>query len=97
MGEELAEKIVERIPAELLVDGWEALTADEPFGETLIRLDCPMLLVKHAGCLMSTDEGYEDAVAALPDAETIVVPDAPCVDPGFAKALRSFCERLVSE
>jgi pimeloyl-ACP methyl ester carboxylesterase len=94
--EELAEKIVERIPAELLVDGWEALTADEPFGEILVGLDCPMLLAKHQECLMSTDEGFEDAVAALPDAETIVVPDAPCVDAGFAAAVRRFCESVIS-
>jgi hypothetical protein len=91
--EELAEKIVERIPAELLVDGWEALTADEPFGEILVRLDCPMVLAMHEECLMSTDEGFEDAVAALPDAETVVLPDAPCVDPGFAAAIRKLCER----
>jgi hypothetical protein len=92
--EHLAEKIVERIPAELLVDGWEALTADEPFGEILVGLDCPMLLAKHEDCLMSTDEGFEDAVAALPDAETVVVPDAPCVAPAFADALRRFCQSL---
>ena len=94
--EELAEKIIERIPPELLVDGWKALTADEPFGEILVRLDRPMLLAKHEGCLMSTDEGFEDVVAALPDAETVVVPDAPCVDPGFAEALRRFCQSLGS-
>jgi pimeloyl-ACP methyl ester carboxylesterase len=94
--EALAEKIVERIPAELLVDGWEALTADEPFGEILVGLDCPMLLAKHEGCLMSSDEGFEDAVAALPDAETITVPDAPCVDAGFAAAMRTFCESAIS-
>jgi pimeloyl-ACP methyl ester carboxylesterase len=92
--EELAEKIVERIPAKMLVDGWEALTADEPFGEILVGLDCPMLLAKHEDCLMSTDEGFEDAVAALPDAETIEVPDAPCVDAEFAQALRRFCQSL---
>lgn len=89
--EELAERIVERIPAELLVDGWKALTADEPFGEILMDLDCPLLLAKHEGCLMSTEEGFEDAVAALPDAATVVVPDAPCVDGQFAEALRRFC------
>jgi hypothetical protein len=89
--EELAERIVERIPTELLVDGWNALTADEPFGEILVALDCPLLLAKHDACLMSTDEGFEDAVAALPDAETVVVPNAPSADPEFADALKRFC------
>lgn len=92
--EELAERIIERIPADLLIDGWKAMTADEPFGEILVRLDCPMLLAKHDGCLMSTDEGFEDAVAALPEAETVVLPDAPSVDPGFADAIRALCERV---
>jgi hypothetical protein len=45
---------------------------------------------------MSSDEGFEDAVAALPDAETITVPDAPCVDAGFAAAMRTFCESAIS-
>jgi hypothetical protein len=92
--DELAEKIVERVPEGVMVDGWQALTADEHFGEILLGLDCPMLLAKHEGCLMSTEEGFEDAVAALPDAETIAVPDAPCVDAAFAQALRRFCESL---
>jgi hypothetical protein len=92
--EELAEKIVERIPTELLADGWKALTADEPFGEILLNLDCPILLAKHEGCLMSTEEGFEDAAAALPDAGTVVVPGAPSVDPEFASTLRTFCERV---
>jgi hypothetical protein len=94
--EELAEKIIERIPAEQLAAGWKALTADEPFGEILLRLDCPMLLAKHEGCLMSTEEGFEDAARALPEAETVVVPNAPSVDPAFAQAMRAFCERIGS-
>jgi hypothetical protein len=95
--EDLAERIIERIPSGVLVDGWKAMTADEPFGEILVALDCPTLLAKHEGCLMSTDEGFDDAVAALPDAETVILPDAPSVDPGFAEALRGFCERFAGE
>jgi hypothetical protein len=97
VGEELAERMIERIPPELLADGWAALTADEPFAEMLLGLDCPMLLARHEGCLMSTEEGFEDAVAALPEAETVVVPDAPSVDPRFAEALRSFCEAVAPD
>jgi len=52
-----------------------------------------MLLAKHEGCLMNTDEGFEDAVAALPNAAVVAVPDAPCTSTEFAAALRDFCER----
>jgi hypothetical protein len=90
-----ADEMIERIPEGVLVDGWKAMTADEPFGEILIELGRPMLLAKHDGCLMSTEEGFEDAVAAFPDAETVVLQDAPCVDSGFAAAMRSFCESAV--
>jgi hypothetical protein len=56
-----------------------------------------MLLARHGGCLMSTPEGFEDAVGALPEAETAIFADAPCVDPGFADAIRAFCQRVVGE
>jgi pimeloyl-ACP methyl ester carboxylesterase len=90
--EELAERIMERIPNEFMIEGWTAFTADKPFGDELLRLDCPLLLAKHEGCLMNTDEGFEDAIAALPHAETAAVDDPPSASPGFAKALRRFCE-----
>jgi pimeloyl-ACP methyl ester carboxylesterase len=91
--EERAQQIIDRIPTEFMIDGWAALTADEPFGAELLRLDCPLLLAKHEGCLMSTDEGFEDAVAALPRAETAAFDDPPAASPGFAEALRGFCGR----
>jgi hypothetical protein len=89
--EELAERMLERLPTDNLLENWELLTAPVEYAERLLGLDCPMLLVKHEGCLMSTDEGFEDAVAALPDAETAAVPDAPPVSADFAEALRAFC------
>jgi hypothetical protein len=42
---------------------------------------------------MSTDEGFEDAVAALPHAETAVFDEPPAASPGFAEELRGFCQR----
>jgi len=90
--EELAQRILKRIPTEFMVSGWAALTADETFAEELLALDCPMLLAKHEGCLMTTDEGFEDAVAALPHAETAVFDDPPPASPRFAQALRRFCD-----
>ena len=40
---------------------------------------------------MSTKEGPEAAVAALPHAETLAVADAPPTSAEFAVALREFC------
>jgi hypothetical protein len=90
---EVAEQIVSRMPADYMVQGWAAFTADDPFGDALTRLGCPLLLAKHEGCLMSTDEGFEDAAAALPDAETLAVTDAPSTSSEFAEALRRFAEK----
>ena len=92
ISEDLAQQMIDRFPRDLMLLGWERVTADDEFGDLLKGLDCPMLLAKHEGCLMSTDEGFEDAVAALPGAKTIAVPDAPSTSPDFARAMRKFCE-----
>ena len=95
IGEDLAQRMIDRFPRELMLLGWERVTADdEPFGDLLKELDCPMLLAKHQGCLMCTDEGFEDAAAALPAARTLAVPDAPSTSADFARAIRAFCEEL---
>lgn len=95
IGEELAQRMVERFPRELMLLGWERVTADdEPFADLLRELEAPLLLAKHEGCLMSTDEGFEDAVAALPRARVVAVPFAPSTSEEFAEALRSFCEEI---
>ena len=95
VSEELAERMVERFPKELLTTGWEAVTAeDEQFGNVLRGLDLPLLLAKHEGCLMSTDEGFEDACNALPNARAISVPAAPSTSEEFGVAVRKFCEEV---
>jgi pimeloyl-ACP methyl ester carboxylesterase len=91
--EESAKRIIERIPTEFMLDGWLALTGDEPFRDELLGLECPLLLAKHEGCLMSTDEGFADAVAALPHAETAVFDQPPSSSGEFAQALRRFSQR----
>jgi hypothetical protein len=95
--EEHAKKIVDRMPANFTLDGWRTLTSDDPFAQDLLGLECPILLAKHEGCLMSTDEGFEDALAALPEAQAIVVDDPPPSSPRFAAALREFCARAARE
>jgi pimeloyl-ACP methyl ester carboxylesterase len=93
--EALAEKILARAPREHMAEAWAAANADEDFAEALEQLGCPMLLAQHEGCLVMTDEGFEDAVAAFPQAETLRVPDPPCVSPAFAGAVRAFCTQAV--
>jgi pimeloyl-ACP methyl ester carboxylesterase len=92
--ENVAEQMMDRIPAADIGVGWKLLTSEESWEEEFRSLEQPVLLAKHEGCLMNTDEGFEDAVAALPTAEVIAVPRAPCTSPEFAAALRSFCSDL---
>jgi hypothetical protein len=94
VSEDEAAQIMSRIPTEDMGRGWELLTADEPYEEELRSIDLPLLLAKHEGCLMSTEEGFEDAAAALPRAEVLSVEKAPCTSPEFAEALRGFCQRV---
>jgi pimeloyl-ACP methyl ester carboxylesterase len=95
--EDLAERMLERVPHDLLVSGWEVITReDEEFGDLLRQIGCPLLLAKHVGCLGSTEEGFEDAAAALPKARTVAVVDAPLTSEKFADAIRDFCKQTLS-
>jgi hypothetical protein len=51
----------------------------------------PLLLAKHKGCLVFTDEGFEDIRTAFPDARTVAVERPPSADEEFGHALREFC------
>jgi hypothetical protein len=95
--EDLAERMLERIPTDYMADGWATLTADEAFGDLLASLDVPVLLAKHEACLMSSDEGFDAAVARLPAAETIAVLDPPASSAEFAAAVREFCLRIARD
>ena len=91
--EDVARRMVERVPTEHLEAVWTLIRDErEPIAELLAEIDRPLLLAKHEGCLMFTDEGFEDLRAAFPDARTIAAARAPCADEGFARALREFCE-----
>jgi hypothetical protein len=95
IGDELAERMLERVPIELGREVWSRNHLDsEPFEDLIREAGVPLLFAKHEGCLASTDEGFEDAVAAFPDARAIVVPQAPAVSSEFAAALREFCLAL---
>jgi pimeloyl-ACP methyl ester carboxylesterase len=96
--EDTAQKMVERFPdMELVTATLEALGQEpEPIGDKLGALEAPLLLAKHEGCLGSTDEGFEDIVAAFPEAKTVVCPEMCASSPMFAEALQEFCNRLAS-
>jgi hypothetical protein len=92
IGDELAKQMIERVPMDLAQTAFENMMREsESIEEPLRELGVPLLFVKHEGCLAATDEGWEDIVAAFPEARTASVPDSPTVSAEFADALRSFC------
>jgi pimeloyl-ACP methyl ester carboxylesterase len=97
VSEGLAERMIERFPADLMEAGWEAITRDDTDVRAQVaQLDCPLLFANHVGCLGSTQEGFDDAAAAFPHAETVRVKDAPVGSVEFAEALREFCESIAA-
>jgi hypothetical protein len=89
--ERLANRILERVPMKLLTRAWFQ-ESDERADRLIRDLAIPLLFVKHEGCLLYTEEGFEDAAAAIPRAETASVSDKPSVSPEFAELLKEFCE-----
>ncbi len=94
--DELADSYRERVPQETAVAAAEiphALQGVE-IESDLRALQRPLLFARHDGCLAWTDEGYEDAVAAFPDAKRVSTEVKPSGCPAFAEALRAFCAEL---
>jgi hypothetical protein len=92
IGDELAGRILDRVPIEVGRAVWEMNIRDsEPFEHVIREVDVPLLFAKHEGCLGHTAEGFEEAVAAFPEAHAVSVPDSPSVSNEFAEALRQFC------
>jgi hypothetical protein len=97
IGDEQAARMLDRVPIEVGRSIWRMNLRDsEPFEHLIRELDVPLLLAMHEGCLGNTEEGFEDAVAAFPDARAVSVPEAPCVSGEFAAALREFCGEVRS-
>jgi pimeloyl-ACP methyl ester carboxylesterase len=92
----MATEIVRRFPpSAIAAHVWDAhVERPEPIAELLGRVDKPLLLGKHEGCLVFTAEGYDDLVASFPEADTVAVSKASAASEEFATALRSFCERV---
>ena len=95
--DELAEQYMERVSQETAVEYLENMLVTNAEGiEPLLRaLDVPLLLVQHRGCLGWTPEGFEDAVAAFPEAMTGSVDNKASCDPRFAELIREFCKGLM--
>src|SRR6266540_213996 len=97
IGDELAKQMLERVPmdvAQIAFENMQQTTASVE--EALRELDVPLLFVEHEGCIGGTEEGWEDAVAAFPEARTRSVPEAPTVSSEFAEALCSFCLEIAA-
>jgi hypothetical protein len=84
------------MPASRVITAWDLMTRDVDIGALLTRLDCPLLFAKHEGCLMSTEEGFDDAAAAFPQARTVSTIEAPLSSEKFADAVRAFCEDVLN-
>jgi pimeloyl-ACP methyl ester carboxylesterase len=100
--EEVANRYLERVSPAAARAFFSAILSheilEEPSLEERLRgLDVPLLLVEHEGCLLFTREGFEDAAAALPRAQTAATPVKPSVSPEFAEILREFCEAAVGD
>jgi hypothetical protein len=93
--EALSSQILERVPRELLTRVWLS-GGGQPLDVLLGDLDVPLLLVQHEGCLMYTEEGFEDAVEAFPSARSARVADKPSVSDEFADLVRDFCQAASS-
>jgi hypothetical protein len=97
IGDELAQRMLERVPMDVAQTAFENMQqTTDSIEEPLKALDVPLLFVKHEGCIGATEEGWEDAVGAFPEARTHSVPEAPTVSAEFAEALRSFCLEIAA-
>jgi pimeloyl-ACP methyl ester carboxylesterase len=96
--DELVDRVVKRLPASTATALSNSLSREaEALGDlepTLRGLGLPLLLAKHEGCVSHTEEGFDDAVAAFPGAQTVVCSVRPSVSEEFANALRTFCARV---
>jgi pimeloyl-ACP methyl ester carboxylesterase len=95
-GEQLADRMLERIPtgvAQAYVRDSMADPGDWIEG-ALRDLGKPLLLAEHDPCLLFTKEGYEAAASAFPDSMQVSCREKPTVSPSFADALREFCARV---
>ena len=95
-GTDVAEGIRARLSPSFTRQYTEVLLANQDVDlEPLLRkIGAPLLLAQHKECGLWMPEGFEDAVAAFPEARTLVVDENPGSSPEFAAALREFAEAV---
>ena len=95
-GDELADRMLERIPTGVAQDYVrENMTDPGDWIEGTLRdLGKPLLFAEHDPCLLFTKDGYEAAVRAFPDSMQVSCREKPTVSTTFAEALREFCQGL---
>jgi hypothetical protein len=94
-GETMVEEFLRRVPMEVAEPFYQARIGEgEAMAEQLAALDVPMLLAQHKGCLMFTEEGFEDAVRAFPNARVFRCNEKPSTSAEFVPVLREFCTTL---
>jgi hypothetical protein len=95
--DKMVEEYRRRVPVELMLPFWDSRVHEGgQIGETLRRLDVPLLLAQHRGCLLYTDEGFEDAAKAFPQAQIVRLDEKPSTSPEFAQLLQVFCTEQVA-
>ena len=83
------ERWAESVPQERAEAMFRGLTETEaPASERLWEFNGPLLFAQHSDCVLWTDEGFEDVVAAFPDARVVRCREIPPFDPVFGEALR---------
>jgi pimeloyl-ACP methyl ester carboxylesterase len=94
----LAERYIEQVPAETVTRLYREMQEGAPrmreAFDDLAERGVAMLLAEHRDCMLFTAEGYEDAVAAFPQARRASTPEKCSASPGFAEALHEFCNSL---
>jgi hypothetical protein len=94
-GEDMVEEYMRRVPLELGIPFYDTVNSDaEGMADRLTAADVPMLIAQHKGCLMFTDEGFEDAVKAFPHARVLRCNEKPSTSAEFVPVLREFCATL---
>ena len=95
-GDDMVDVYLERVPVEQMLSFWQSRPEQGVhIGEQLHGLDVPILLARHKGCLLYTDEGFDDAATALPNARSVSVGDKPSTSAEFAGLLHAFCREQI--
>jgi hypothetical protein len=96
--EPLVRQMLERVSVRVVVAHLRAMAQVSFDLEQLLRpLDVPLLLGKHEGCLLYTDEGIADAVAAFLGARNVSLPVTCCASlPCCSSSINSTLSRRSS-